>query len=322
MTILNNKLVAVVLFALASVFLASCGDDDDSNPTGPETKSIATIAAETDDLSLLVEALELTDLDATLDAEGTFTVLAPNNAAFEALLATNAEWKTLSDIPVNDLKNILLYHVLGTKVKSTSFTETYVKTMAVGPEDSKLSLKVTTTGGLKFNEEAKPIKADIEANNGVIHTIDKVILPVNIVEHILNNPDLSVLFEALADSRHTIDLVTILNQQSPYTLFAPTNAAFEALLATNPSWNSTSDIPIGLLTGTLGYHLLINQNVEASELQDGQSLETYIGSNIDVDLTDGAKLKTASGQTVSISVTDIQGTNGVIHVIDAVLLPQ
>lgn len=318
----NFNLKILVLLLAFGTFMVGCdSDDDDDNPTGPDSKSIVELASETDDLSILVQALELTDLDGTLAGEGSFTVFAPTNAAFEALLASNDDWNSLSDIPTETLKNVLLFHVLGSKVESTDLTDTYVNTLATGPNDEFLSLQVQVDGGVMFNDSAEPITTDIEANNGVIHTIDAVMMPKNIVALALSNDNFSILVSALTDGRHNTDFVATLNAAGPYTVFAPTNAAFEALLASNQEWNSLGDIPIETLAAVLSYHVVAAANVQSSELTDGQTINLFGGGTVEVDLDNGAELITTSGQTVKVVIPDVQGTNGVIHAIDKVMLP-
>ena len=318
----NYNLKILVLLLAFGAFLAGCSDDDDdNNPTGPDSKSIAQIASETDDLSILVQALELTELDATLDAEGTFTVFAPTNAAFEALLASNDDWNSLGDIPIETLRNVLLFHVLGSEVKSTDLSDTYVNTLATGPNDANLSLQVQVEGGVMFNGSAMPIATDIEANNGVIHTINSVMLPPNIVTLALNNDNFSILVSALTDGRHTTDFVSVLNGAGPFTVFAPTNDAFLALLDSNEEWNSLGDIPIETLAAVLSYHVVASANVQSSALSDGQTITLFSGGTAEVDLSNGVQLVTTSGQNVNVVIPNVQGANGVIHAVDQVMLP-
>lgn len=316
---LNNKFYALILLALSSFLMVSC--DDDETLTAPAAKSITTLASENSELSSFVEALELTGLDGVLDAVGIYTVFAPNNAAFQKLLDGNADWNSLDDIPTELLENVLLFHVLGSEVMSTDLASTYVKTLATGPNDAFISLQVVTTGGVVLNGSTKLITTDINASNGVFHIVDKVMLPPNIVSFALNNANFSELVAALTDARHTPDFIAILNGAGPFTVLAPTNAAFQALYDTNPAWNSTADIPIETLTAVLAYHVLANANVQSTQLSDGQEITMYSGGVLKVDLTDGTKLITSSLQTVNIAIPDVQGTNGVIHAIDAVLLP-
>ncbi len=286
-------------------------------------KDITDLAIATPDLSSLVTALQKADLVGALQANGPFTVFAPTNAAFQALLDSNTSWNSLDDIPVETLKSVLLFHVLSGEVKSTDLSDTYVNTLATGPNDEPLSLQVEVTGAVEFNGDAKPITVDVQGSNGVVHIIDKVMLPPNVVTLALNNAGFTSLVTALTDTRHTTDFVSVLSGEGPFTIFAPTNAAFQALLDSNMMWNSLADIPIATLDAVLKYHVVNGANVQADQLTNGDV--TTLGGTVTIDLTSGAQIKTSSMQTVNILVgaatNDVQGTNGVVHAIDMVLLP-
>ncbi|WP_299674189.1 fasciclin domain-containing protein [uncultured Tenacibaculum sp.] len=288
-------------------------------------QDIVDLAVNTSDLSSLVSALQKADLVSALQADGPFTVFAPTNAAFQALLDSNMSWNTLDDIPVDVLKNVLLFHVISGKVESGDLSDTYVNTLAVGPNDEALSLQVEVTGGIEFNGDSKPVMnlINIPATNGVVHVIDKVMLPPNVVTLALNNAGFTSLVAALTDSRHTTDFVSVLSGDGPFTIFAPTNAAFQALLDSDPTWTTLADIPIATLDAVLKYHVVSGSNVQADQLMNGDV--TTLGGTITIDLTSGAQIKTSSMQTVDILVgaatNDVQGTNGVIHGVNKVLLP-
>ncbi|WP_299011037.1 fasciclin domain-containing protein [uncultured Tenacibaculum sp.] len=299
--------------------LTSCSDDND--PVIEKPKTIVDVAVADSNLSTLVSALQKADLVSALQAEGSFTVFAPTNAAFQALLDSNDSWNSLDDIPLETLKSVLLFHVISGEVKAADLSNTYVKTLSTGPNDEMLSLQVEVDGAVEFNGDSKPIATDIMASNGVIHTIDKVMLPANVVTLALNNSSFTSLVAALTDSRHTTDFVSLLSKEGPYTIFAPTNDAFQALLDSNDSWNSLADIPIATLEAVLKYHVFAGGNVQSDELTDNQEITMFDGNIVTVDLTNGAKLETTSGQSVTISLTDVQGTNGVVHVVSSVLLP-
>jgi transforming growth factor-beta-induced protein len=318
----NFNIKILVLLLAFGTFMVGCdSDDDDDNPTGPDTKTITELASETDNLSTLVEALKIADLDGTLDEAGTYTVFAPTNDAFQALLDGNDDWNSLSDIPTETLKNVLLFHVLASKVESTDLTDTYVNTLATGPNDENVSLQVQVTGDVMFNGNTMPITTDIEASNGVIHTVDKVMMPPNIVALALNNSNFSILVSALTDGRHTADFVATLNGDGPFTVFAPTDAAFTDLLASNEEWNSLADIPIETLAAVLSYHVVAKDNLVSGDLDDKQTLVMFGGGTVEVDLSDGVVLATSSGQNVNVIIPNVQGTNGVIHAVDKVMLP-
>ena len=311
------KFLLVGCLFLSGLFLTSCSDDD---TTTPEVVDIVTTAQNTDDLSTLVAALERVNLATTLQGNGPFTVFAPTNAAFQALLDSNPAWNSLDDIDDATLTSVLLFHVLAAEVRAADLTDSYVTTLSTGPNNEQTVLQIDVTGGVKFNGNANPVTTDVEATNGVVHIIDAVMLPPDVVSLALTNDNFSILVAALTRSDLTTDYVSVLSGDGPFTVFAPTNAAFEALLNSNPDWNSLDDIPVATLEAVLNYHVVGSANVQSKQLSDNMEVET-LGGMLMVDLTDGAKLETTSSQSVNIILTDVQGTNGVIHAVDTVLLP-
>ena len=310
-----KKLLNLLSVLIVVTLLSSCSDDND---TIIESNTIVDVAVN-NNLSSLVAAVTKADLADTLSGIGVFTVFAPSNAAFQALLDSNASWNSIDDIPLETLRSVLLFHVLSGTIKSTDLSDTYVNTLSTGINDEPLSLQVEVTDGVEFNGDANPITVDVEASNGIVHVIDKVMLPPNVVTLALNNSGFTSLVAALTDSRHTTDFITILSGDGPFTVFAPTNAAFQALLDSNSSWSSLADVPIATLQDVLLYHVVNGANVQSDQLSNGNV--TTLGGTITIDLTNGAQIKTTSSQTVNIIVVDVQGTNGVIHGIDTVLLP-
>jgi transforming growth factor-beta-induced protein len=315
-----KKLLKLLPLLTIILFLSSCSDDDDTiipvDPITPVSNTIVDVAVN-NGLTSLVAAVLRADLAETLSGDGSFTVFAPTNEAFQALLDSNADWNSVEDIPVETLQAVLLFHVLSTEVRSTDLSDTYVNTLSTGPNDEALSLQVEVTGDIEFNGDAKPVVVDVEASNGVVHVIDKVMLPPNVVTLALNNAGFTSLVAALTDSRHTTDFVEVLTGDGPFTVFAPTNDAFQALLDSNADWNSLEDIDISVLEAVLLYHV-VGANVQSDELSNGDV--PTLGGTITIDLTNGAQIKTST-QTVNIILTDVQGWNGVVHAIDTVLLP-
>lgn len=322
MFITKIKPVFILSLFLSLALFTSC-DDDDDNGGGDDVQSIVELASSTSSLSTLVAALESADLVTALQGDGPFTVFAPTNEAFQDLLDSNDDWNSLSDIPAATLESVLLFHVLSGEVMSSALSDTYVTTLSTGPNEEPLSLQVEVTGGVEFNGDAAPVSVDNMASNGVVHIIDKVMLPPNAVTMALNNAGFTSLVAALTDSRHTTDFVSVLTGDGPFTIFAPTNAAFQALLDSNDSWASLSDIPIETLDAVLKYHVVSGANVQADQLTNGEV--STLGGTIMIDLSTAAQIQTGSQQLVDILVgpatNDVQGTNGVIHAIDEVLLP-
>ena len=314
----NSKFLILALLLANMFFLTSC--DDDEPIVTPEPKDIVETAMETANLSTLVAALTQAGLVSTLQGDGPFTVFAPTNDAFQDLLDSNPDWNSLSDIDNALLANVLKFHVLAADIKAADLSDSYVTSLASGPNDEQIVLQVDVTGGVKFNGSANPITTDVAATNGTVHIIDKVMLPPTVVDLALNNGLFSILVEALTRDDLPGDYVEVLSGTGPFTVFAPTNDAFVALLDSNPDWNSLADIPTATLVAVLNYHVVPGANVQSDELTDDQNIVTLSG-NLTVDLSNGAKLETSSGQSVDIILTDVQGSNGVVHAISSVLVP-
>lgn len=320
MFIYKMKFPLVLSFLLSLIIFTSCGEDVETPVTPPPLKSIVQTALGTPELSTLVAAVKKAGLIEVISAPGAKTVFAPNNEAFSKLLK-DLEVTSLEQVDEATLKSILLHHVIiGTTIKKADLSDTYVNTASTvnfGGKEEPLSLRVATADGVKFNGTAKPVATDISATDGIIHVIDKVMLPPTVVDLAAGNDNFSSLVAALKDKRHTTKFLEILNGDGPFTVFAPTNEAFKAFL----DGKELKDIPVETLAKVLKYHVIKGSNIQADQLKAGAVATLLDGQNITIDLTDGAKIKTSSQQTVNIVATDVQGKNGVVHVINKVLMP-
>jgi uncharacterized surface protein with fasciclin (FAS1) repeats len=320
------KIKLIAFLALIAFVSISCNNDDDDSQQTPQT--ILSIAKANPDLSSLVAALEKADLAATLNSSGSYTVFAPNNKAFSAFLSANG-YANLNAVPVVALKEILLNHVLSTKVKSSEITTGYVKTLAKGNASASNTISMyleKNTGvdinGGKANGGATVTTADIEASNGVIHLVDGVIGLPTIVNHAVANKNFTTLVTALSYNSAS-GFVGILSgtANSPFTVFAPTNAAFASFL-TETGFSGLSAIPANVLETTLKYHVVAGANVQSTSLTNGQVVNTFASQSFTIGLTGGAKITDTNNRVSNIIATDVQCSNGIIHVIDKVLLPK
>lgn len=297
-------LIAVI--GIGMFTLTSCEKDDNNDDNMVNTpKSIAAIASADPQFSILVEALIKADLATTLSQSGTYTVFAPTNSAFNALF-TQLGVSGIDQLSADALRPILLYHVLGTKAVSTGLSSGYVTTLSPAVGGRFVSLKVDVASGVKLNSASNVTTADIAASNGVIHIIDKVLLPPTVADLAVANSSFTTLVSALSGA----GLVPALSDpKGTFTVFAPTNEAFAQLTAV------PSDLKPILL-----YHVL-GSTVYANQVATGyaKTLSAYMTHPMDI------YINTASGvkinNTASVVVADVVGTNGVIHVIDKVLLP-
>ncbi len=321
---LLSRFSILVLFVCALFTFSSCGDDDVVEPViPPTTPNAVEFTSDNADFSSLVAALGRAGLVETLSGAGPFTIFAPTNAAFQALLDSNADWNSLDDIPVDVLTTVLTYHVVSGDVKSTDLSTGYVESLSATPYGANASLFVNTDGGVTINGTTKVTGADNNVSNGVIHVVDQVILPPNIVTFATSNPMFSSLVSALTRSDLSVGFVTALSGAGPLTVFAPTNAAFQALLDSNADWNALADIPASVLENVLLYHVTSVGNVRSTDLTNGQIVPTlYPDNSFTINLTGTLPAINATTNNADIIATDVQATNGVIHVIDTVILPQ
>lgn len=336
MNVLFRK--AAFLMMGAALVLSSCSEDDDqtTNPTSGPQSLTSTLAADAR-FTVLVDALQRTGLDANLDANGTYTVFAPTDAAFgNALNALGfADLDALeAGLSTAGLRNVLLYHVLGAKVMAADVATGYVSSAASNEDGDALSIFIEAGSEVSLNGTATVRETDIEASNGVAHVIDAVILPLSIYDLIRVNSNYSSLDAALqvADG----DLDATLSGDGAFTLFAPDNTAFQAVIDATPGVNSLTDLVNALGTDGLATVLLYHVTsgiVLAADLPNLSSntinslASDGMGGNFTFDLDLGmneVKIIDNNSDTDPAVVveTDIVGTNGAIHFINAVILPE
>jgi uncharacterized surface protein with fasciclin (FAS1) repeats len=318
-----NKLLFLLTF---SFFAISCDNDDNGTLPAPEELTIVETAAAIPELSILVEALTAADGDLlTTLSGGNFTVLAPTNDAFAGFLSVNG-FASLDEVPTDVLSNILLNHVITGSVISTDLASVgsgYTTTNATNIDGDNLSLYFSTSSGVEFNGQSSVVLADIPASNGIVHVVDAVIGLPTVVTFATSNLSLETLVAALTRDDLSEDLVSILSttdEPSPFTVFAPTNDAFASLLS-ELGENSLGDIDLEILEETLATHVVVEANVRSEDLTNGMSITT-IGDNLTVSLDAGPQLIDINDRIANIIVVDVQAYNGVVHVIDKVVLPQ
>lgn len=293
------------LLMVGVLFFSSCNNDDEVE--NMNEKNVVEVAANAGQFTILIEAAQKAGLAEALSTTENITVFAPTDAAFKALL-TELGASSLDDIPVADLTNILLYHVIGSKAMSTDLKSGYFPTLSKSAGNS-ISMYISVEGGVSINKNTKVTAADITAKNGVIHVVDKVILPPSVVNIALDNDNFSILVQAVVKA----GLVDALSGTGPFTVFAPTNAAFTALFA-QLGISGIDNLTAEQLTPILTYHV-VSGNVLSTALSNGQ-VPTLSGKSLNVNISGGVKVNDSE-----VVAANIQGSNGVVHVINKVLLP-
>ncbi|WP_194766784.1 fasciclin domain-containing protein [Tamlana sp. I1] len=333
----------VSIFSILLLIVSCSNDDDNSTPINPlPTKNIVETAQGADSLSSLVAALTVadketdSDLIGTLSSTGPFTVFAPTNDAFNSLLSQLDGYDSLDDFDTTEgrkmLAIILKYHVVsGAAVFSNQLNDNQEISTVQG---GKLMVDLTPNG--VYIEDATDASAmvstaDILATNGVVHVINKVLLPQEIldmlnaktlVELVVENDNLSILEAAVIKT----GLVDTLNSSGPFTVFAPTNDAFVALLeALGNEYNSLDDFDteaeIDLLRNIVLYHA-IPSAIYSTDLSETSVETAFTGNNIKVIASGNTYvIEDTTGEQANILAADVMASNGVAHVIDRVLLP-
>ncbi len=312
----------------AAAFVSACGDGDEGGIPGGETAgNLAEVATERG-FTALVAAADKAGLVPALSApDANLTVFAPTDEAFTSLATTlgfSSATAMVEAVDADTLAKVLQYHVLpATRSASDLAGGGATQTTLYEFEGAPAPLGVDATSGVKLTDEvlteAVVTTADVPANNGVIHAIDKVLVPpgvLDVVQMAQLNPDFSTLVAAVVQA----DLATTLREAGPFTVFAPTNDAFAAALA---ELGVAADELLASpdLADILTYHAVAG-DVRAADvvaLPKPADVTTIQGGTFtvgeDLGITD------ARGRTASLVAPDVVARNGVIHVIGSVLLP-
>ncbi len=328
------------VFVVLALVLAACGSSSTSTPAPtavieptdmpeptaapteePASQTIVDIAASDGRFETLVTAVQAADLAETLNSEGPFTVFAPTDDAFAALPEGTLDTLLMPENK-QQLTDILLYHVVPGNVMAADVTSMDGQMADTALEGQQIGINVDM-GSVYLNENVQVIVTDIEASNGVIHVIDAVLLPES-NEATSGEMDMDIVDTAIADGRFTTlvaaveaaELVETLKGEGPFTVFAPTDDAFAALP------DGTLDTLLmpenkQQLTDILLYHV-VSGEVMAADVVGMTSAPTVLGQDIAITVEDG---KVLLNENAEVIITDIETSNGIIHVIDAVLLP-
>lgn len=302
------------------VTMSSCNNDDDDpvTPT-PTERSIAELVANDTTFSLLNAAVTRANIGSSLGGTN-LTLFAPTNSAFRA--AGFADAAAINGAPADTLRRILQYHVLSTRVTAADIPTANNTSQATAGGGTIYITK--GTGGVSVNG-ARVTRADIAANNGVIHLIDRVLMPArgNLVATLRADSSYSYLVAAVERaSTGATNIGNIIGRDSVYTIFAPTNQAFAAT-----PYNSLTTINAAnpdTLARILSYHV-VRGRAFSTNLAAGS--QATLGGNVTIAGSDtgGYTVAGAGNGTTPARITmtgsNMVTTNGVIHRIDRVILP-
>ena len=315
---MNRWLMKCLLAFGVAASLAACGGNDDSPPP---PGNIVEVAQANGFTALIAAATKAGLAPALTDTKASLTVFAPTDAAFGSLakqLGFSDATAMVTALPANALASILTYHVLPTKKTAADLIAggaTQATLYQFGGASATLSL--STTGGVTITDAAlttaKVTTADVAASNGVIHIVDKVLVPpgvLNIVQMAQVNPAFTTLVGAVVAA----NLQATLSGAGPFTVFAPTNDAFAAIQST------VAGLTTAQLTKVLTYHVLPAQ-VLAADIPFGTPVATVEGETITINAGTPPTITDKTATPAPIVATNVRASNGVIHVISKVLIP-
>lgn len=333
-----NRITLVTFYLIFILLLAACGPETQTTPEATTPAATATAETEMEEMAeeemtdeamesntivdvavndgrftTLVTAVTAADLAETLSGEGLFTVFAPTDDAFAALPEGMLE--TLLADPQGALTDVLLYHVVPGAVPAEAAVDLDSATTANGQ-----NIEIAVVNGVvTLNDSAKVIITDVEADNGIIHVIDTVIMPPSMVSEAL-----PTIAEAAAEAGNFNTLLAALEAaglaetfagEGDFTVFAPTDDAFAAL--PEGTVGALLADPEGPLTDILLYHAAAGA-APAETIVTLDSVTTLLGQDVTITVDDG---RVFLNDTIEVVAADIMAANGIIHVIDGVLIP-
>jgi uncharacterized surface protein with fasciclin (FAS1) repeats len=303
-------------FAIVTAVTA-CGGSNDNEVTGPDT---ILKEAQKKGFTALAAAVEKAGLSNTLsNTSAQLTVFAPTDQAFNELatkLGLANGTALVSALTSQQLQSILTYHVLGSKKTAADLVAGgSTQASQYSFNNVNATLKLTTTSGVKITDailtDATVTSADVPASNGIIHVVDKVLVPpgvLNVVQIAQANPTFSSLVSAVVAT----NLQGTLSGAGPFTVFAPTNAAFAA---------APTGLTVSQLTTVLTYHVVAGQ-VLSNAIPFGTKINTVAaGKTITINSATPPTISDSTAVSAKIVAVDVRASNGVIHVIDKVLIP-
>jgi uncharacterized surface protein with fasciclin (FAS1) repeats len=318
---------AVVLSAAALAAGASIAAAAPAQTTATGQKNIVQTAVAAGKFKTLVALVKKAGLAGTLSAPGNLTVFAPTDQAFANLKKSNPALYNRVATNKKLLQSVLTYHVVGKRIPAAAAiaaAKKGLKVKTVQGESIGLSFK---GGKIVLDGTARVVTPDVKASNGVIHAIDAVLVPPSlsqptaptqsIVQIALGNSDFSTLVSLLQKA----GLVDAISAPGPFTVFAPTNEAFAKLAKAAPATYSAVLADPALLAKVLTYHVVAGDIKSAQAIavaQQNGTVKALEGEPISLSLKDG---KLTLNGSATVVTADILATNGVIHVIDTVIVP-
>lgn len=314
----------------------------DDIPDLPANSTIKELVETTEEFSFLREALSLTGLLDTLGEDGPFTVFAPDNDTLVGLFGLlGSQFSSLQDFVTEEdislLRDILAYHILGEQLNSADLaSKDSLNTLSGSNTIEVVNSEETSVLSDALVANVNFILTDIPAENGIIHTVDRILIPESVISHIENQValafesvmlsagDLTTVLELFRIVQNRMDLENLADKE--FTFFFPSDQAFIDLFddigLAKFEQITDEEEGIEILKTILSYHCVEVAALKASDFEDQQSLATFQGEELEVLLNEDVFIIDKTALPSKIIQADLGVLNGNIHVVDKVLLPQ
>lgn len=319
--VIKSLILSITFFVLTT----SCINDNDPVPIN---NTIAVLLSNGSKVKIFTKALDRVNFLDDLHGTKKYTVFAPDDDAFEDFLEEN-DYDKVEDVPKEELKKIILNHIIPTNVLVTEdlldMDKKYVNSRAdyslfIEVDDDEISIN----GNTKLDDEV----VDVEASNGIIHLVDNIIAIPTVATFLELDAQFSNFHKGLTTATPNYDFISSLKSletdDAPFTIFAPNNNAIDILLETNDDWYKIEDIDENTLIPILKHHIVATKSISKKSLTDGlQSAKSLEGDIlVFTKQTDNITIKDGLGnENIKILIFDIKTRNGIIHSIDSVLMP-
>lgn len=299
MPIDNHKSILTIPLLFCCLFISGCLGDGENATGSVANESLIERAESFEDLSIFTQLADSVQLSSSFEESKFYTLFAPTDQIFDRLPEG-----TLDTLSREQLSEVLTYHVADTALFTSEFSPGLELTTLQG---ERLFLGVGANS--VFVNDAQLLAGNIQANNGVLHAVDKVLFPdkyLDVASLIEKRYALNTMEAALTEAQYTDSLRV--NSQNGFTVFAPSNEAFN---------NFNPPAVQAALKDTLKYHVLPRKML-ASDFQSTQSLETLNGQQLTIQKNGNT---ITVNDSISVTESDIEGTNGVVHIVDKIIIP-
>lgn len=317
--ILKNTKVFIPFLA---IFLVMGCESDDNSSIIEGTNSIVNYLEDNPDYSIFSRAIERAELDGTLDGNsGTYTVLAPDNDAFDEYLQEEG-LDSIGEVSKDKLTRLVNYHVLETLTPADNFVTSYSQTLATVPVndsvDVNLSLYVNTSNGVAFNGDSKITEGDVQVDNGILHQVDHVLSLPTLKSFMNTDDNLKAFYTKLTANDIPTDFETLLADPETETLiFVPSEVAVNDFFSNEGSGLSPAELD-NLYRNHLLDSLQVSSNLRTGYINT-RATETYSGNDNPINLYIDAQAGLVLNGGKTIVIPDITAVNGSIQVVDSVL---